>query len=1171
MRMAKWTESQLDAIKASGGTVLVSAAAGSGKTSVLVERIITKLTDEVDPLSADRLLVVTFTKAAAAEMRGRIEAAILREIDRRPDDIHLKKQQILLAKADICTVDSYCSRISREFFYQLGIRSDFRIMDDKQKEDLQEQAMEEALTKLFEDPQPALAGVFSSERNDRGLIDAAMTLYEFTRSHLFPDKWLTDTAESYNIPEYAKAFDTKWGQALYEYAHENLKAAAALLDDSMELTREDTTLFDKLAPVFSDDLAMVLRLKECLENKNWDAFSELLSAVSFGRFPSVKGYKDDPVKNRVQSIRGSVKDTLSELALMFERDEKSTREDIRRMYPITKSLVELVRDFTAAYDRLKLEKNVADYSDIEHWAVELFIEEKDGKITYTDIAKRVSERYDEIMIDEYQDTNEVQDYIFKAISHDDSNRFMVGDVKQSIYSFRQAMPDIFIGYKNSFSKFSREEASYPAAITLDRNFRSRPEVIDSVNYVFGMLMSSDVGGIDYEGDECLVTGFEYKDKPGCETVVDFIAKDADVPTEQTEAAHIADTIKELMNSGYTVTDKDGTERPLAYSDIAILMRSSNKYAFNYADELAKRGVPAWAAVTGGFFSAPEIQSVMAFLQVIDNPNQDIPLLSVLMGPFYGFTADDIAAVRLNDRQNSIYVSIINSHDERFDRVLAELEEYRMLAATMPSDSFISYLYRKTGYLEIARAMSGGESRVANLRRLRQYAGDYERAGYVGVSGFVRFMEKLRLSKSDLEAANVISENADVVRIMSIHKSKGLEFPVCIIAGCGRRFVGERGDVALNSKLGFGVKLRDDRTGVKYPNIVRDAVILENEKNSAAEELRIFYVAMTRAREKLVFVSTVQNPDRAMTKLCSMIGDEDKLSPFAVRNVSSIAQWLMLCALRHPSADSVRHRIGADPSLVSFKSFTPWNVRIIESLPETAVEEEKVMIEPQVNEKLMAELKKKLEFVYPYEALGKIPAKVTASALAGEEEGVILPRPSFMSSKGLTPAERGTALHAYMQFCDFEKAAVAPIEELSRLIKGGFITEEQGLAVDLKQVSRFLSSELGTRIRNSSTVLKEQRFTVNIPAYMLPEAPMEGLGDTQVVLQGAIDCWFEEDGKLYIVDFKTDAVKDMEELKDRYALQLLLYKKALEELIDKPVGGCYIYSLRSGEYIAVDRG
>ncbi len=1168
--MAKWTQSQLDAINAAGGTVLVSAAAGSGKTSVLVERIISKLTDETKPLSADRLLVVTFTKAAAAEMRGRIEEAVLKAIKERPDDLRLRKQQLLLAKADICTVDSYCSRISREFFYQLGIRSDFRIMDDKQKEDLQQQAMEEALAILFEDPQPALAGVFSSERSDKGLSDAAMTLYNFTRSHLFPDKWLRETAEGYNISEDTKVFDTKWGEAVYDYAMENLKASAQLLRDSIDLVREDPTLFDKLAPAFTEDLAMVMRLIESLDSKNWNTFSDKISAVAFGRFPTVKGYKDDPLKNRVQSIRDSIKKTLAELSLMFDKDEDSVREDILRMYPLTQSLVELVQNFTAAYDRLKIEKNVADYSDIEHWAVELFIREEDGSIVYTDIARQVSERYDEIMIDEYQDTNEVQDYIFKAISHDDSNRFMVGDVKQSIYSFRQAMPDIFINYKNSFNKYDRDEKSFPASISLDRNFRSRPEVIDSVNYVFGMLMSPEMGGINYEDGESLVAGFDYKGKTGCETVVDFISKDTDTATEEAEAAHIADVIHELMDSGYTVTGKDGEERPLAYSDIAILMRSSNKYAFNYADELAKRGVPAWAAVTGGFFSAPEVQSVMAFLQVIDNPNQDIPLLSVLMGPFYGFTADDLASVRLKDRQNSIYVSIINSHDERFDKALRELEEYRLLAATMPSDTFISYLYRRTGCLDMARAMAGGESRVANLRRLRQYAGDYEQAGYVGVSGFVRFMEKLRLSKSDLEAANVISENADVVRIMSIHKSRGLEFPVCIIAGCGRRFVGERGDVALNSKLGFGVKLRDDRTGVKYPNIVRDSVILENEKNSASEELRIFYVAMTRAREKLIFVSTVQNPDKAMTKLCSMIGEGDKLPAFAVRSVSSIAQWLMYCALRHPSADNIRDRIGVDSTVISRNSFTPWNVRIIESLPEDARDREEEITEPEVDETLLASLKEKLAFRYPYEGINRIPAKVTASALAGEEESLILPRPSFMSGMGLTPAERGTALHAYMQFCDFEKAAADPEAELHRLVDNGYITPDQGKAVSLRGVRSFLDSRLGQRIRCSGTVFKEQRFTVNIPAYMLPDAPSEELGDTQVILQGAIDCWFEEDGKLYIIDFKTDAVKEMKELADRYTLQLLLYRKALEELIDKPVGGCYIYSLRLGDYIAVDQ-
>lgn len=1164
--MPEWTKAQKDAIDSRRGSILVSAAAGSGKTAVLVERIIQRLTDKENATQADRLLVVTFTKAAAAEMRARIDSAIAEAIKADPDNAALRRQQILLNQADICTVDSFCSQISREFFYKLGINADFKITDDKQREDLESQAMEITLNSAFENGFPELAEFFSSERNDKGLSDAIMTLYSFTRSHIFPEQWLEETVESYDssIP----VRENKWCSCLIDYAIDILEYAHQSSIDSMRLIREDDKLSEKLTPVIAEDISVIEKLMEVFRNDTWDKMSEAVSVGKklLGSFPVIRGYKDDPIKVRVQNTRNAIKDSLDQLYDLFSDSEEEVREQIDAMKPLTKQLADLVLDFTENYNRLKREKNLADYSDIEHWTVELFMTRENGKVVPTELAAAVGSRYDEIMIDEYQDTNDVQDKIFRAISQNEKNLFMVGDVKQSIYSFRQAMPEIFVNYKNSIEQYDREMDNYPAYISLDRNFRSREQVINSVNFVFSNLMSPELGGVEYIEGESLVQGASFEEKNCCDTMVDFLDQDGFMSVEKGEAIHIAGIIKEMIAQGVTVTEK-GKERPACYNDFCILLRSSNKYAHNYADELAKCGIPAWAAVSGGFFAAPEVLEVLSFLEVIDNPNQDIPLLSVMMSPVYGMTADDAAALRLEDRKDSIYVAMLQSKDPRFSAILEDLEHYRKIAAAMPSDEFITYFYSRTGFLDIVSAMNDGESRVANLRRLRQYAGDYEAAGYVGVSGFVRFMRKLREAKSDLESANLISENADVVRVMSIHKSKGLEFPFCIIAGCGRKFVQDRSDIVLNPKMGFGTKLW--RNGAKYTNVIRDAINIENEKNAASEELRVFYVAMTRAKEKLIMISTVKNADKAFTDIASRITDPGPVKPFISGSVRSISQWLMMCALKHPGGENLRHRINADDGIISYDNFTPWEIRVIPTLNLSCEAEAPEKIIPDADFDLVEDIERKCSFKYPDTELNNIPAKVTASALSGESSEIILQRPAFMSQKGLTPAERGTSLHKFMQFCDFAKAAENPEEELNRLVTEKFMTKAQANVVELGRVKKFFASSLGKRILSSPVVKKEQRFSVNIPAGTLPMDISGNYKDVPVILQGAVDCWFEEKGKIYIIDFKTDRMSSLSEIGEKYALQLTLYRQALEKITDKTVGGCYIYSFKFNDFYKVE--
>ena len=1156
---AKWTEAQLDAIRARQGTVLVSAAAGSGKTAVLVERVIERLTDSENPTDADRLLVVTFTKAAAAEMRERIERRLSDMIREDPLNDRLRRQQLLLQQAQICTVDSFCSAIVREFFYMLGIAPDFSVVSDKQQEELMSTAVQQVLSELYETEEfRQLSDAVSGDKNDVRLIDAIMKLYTYTRSHPFPDKWLREMTELFDGD--AAISETVWGKTTLSHARQVLDFALRLANDAYELVEDDADLLKAYGTALTDDMRVIRELDKSLADGLWDEAVKGFADVKFARLGAYRGA--DPRKERVKKMRDVIKKEVSDMQKLFCSSENECRAELRAIRPLAETLCTAVLRFDAIYGEKKREKNLVDFSDLEHYALDLFLEETPDGYQRTETAKAVAARFDEVMTDEYQDTNDAQDFLFRAVSKDNTNRFMVGDVKQSIYSFRQAMPDIFIRYKDEFGRYDRDADAYPATIVLDRNFRSRREVTESVNFVFSQLMSRASGGIDYVGDEKLQAGAAYEEKDGCETVVEFIEDIDGEGANVLEPRRIAEMIREMIDSGFTVSDKTG-ERPATYKDFCILLRSANRHAPVYAENLRALGIPVWAAVSGGFFAASEVASILAFLSVIDNPNQDIPLLSVLMSPVYGFTADDMAKLRAGRGEESLYISLLRAEDPRYTRVREEIARYRVLSATMPSDAFIEMLCTETGFENIVRSLPDGESRLANVRLLEKYAAEYESHGYNGISGFVRFIERLKKNRSDMESANVVSENADVVRVMSIHKSKGLEFPVCIIAGCGRHFVVDREDLRLHPTMGLGIRLIDPETGARRTTMPREAISLALSDSDAAEELRVFYVAMTRAKEKLILLSTVKNAAGELQKLSAQITQKEQIAPYAVNSAVSISQWLMLCALRHPDGESVRRQIGMDTDCILRSHYTPWDVRvhIPDAVEETEQEERQATAQPDpvLKEKIL----RKLEFVYPYTVQTSMPTKVSASGLAAvqaEREGEeTLSRPAFLGAKGMTPAERGTALHDLMQFADFRIAAAQPESELQRLVRDRFLTEEQARVVDKKRVKAFFDSELGTRILKADQVWKEQRFIASVPAGLIDRTLTGEDAELPLILQGAVDCMFEENGKLYIVDFKTDRCYNKSELWGRYGVQLKLYSEAMAQVTGKPVAGCMLYS------------
>ncbi len=1167
----EWTKEQEDAIRARGGALLVSAAAGSGKTAVLVQRFIERITDPEHPVDADRMLVVTFTKAAAGEMRERILAQLNAMIAADPSNIALRRQKLCLARAHISTVHSFCSDLLREFFNQLGIAPDFRIADDKEVETLQHAACDELLEEVYRDPSfESFAEAFSGERDDGPLSQTILALYAFTRSHPFPDAWLEEKLHLYE--DVQRAEDTVWGQTLLEDAADVLRGAIDMQQTACRIAEEDAKLADALMPAYDEDERILRSLLTLCEEKKWDELGQALAGAKFPTARAPRGYADDPLKVRATKIRDAMKKAVKELAKNFVTDSAACAEECTRMLPYVRRLIDLVRRFSQLYDAKKKEKDVLDFGDLEHLTLRLLYRQlPSGEWEATETAKTVSARFDEVMVDEYQDTNEAQDSLFAAVAGLSNHRFMVGDVKQSIYGFRQAMPAIFLRYQKTFEPYSRENPVFPACVTLDRNFRSRRDVTESVNYIFSQLMREEVGDVSYTGGQRLVAQATYPEGSDTRTELAVLPRVRGASYEEAEARWIARRIRQMLDEGFCVTDH-GELHPATPGDFCILLRSTTKTAPIYARVLAAEGIAARASLTGSFFKTAEIRLALSFLRVIDNPAQDIPLLAVLMSPVYGFSPDDVAKMRLELRAQPLIVTLTQraETDEPCRRVLDDLARWRRLASTMTSEMFLHDLFEKTGLEDLVLAMENGTVRLENLRLLRQYAASYEASGYHGIGAFLHFLDQLAERKGDLAAADPQAELADAVQIMSIHKSKGLEFPVCIVAGCGRQFVRDYDDVVVHPELGIGMRLLDPSVRARYTTLPRDAILIRQQANNLSEEMRVLYVALTRAREKLILVGSVRDREKTLENLAARLGGEEAISTYAVRSARSLLDWLLLCALRHPDGYALRQAGGAGNEIVFQNEAPSWLVSLPDWPDEAQAANENSQPFAPADEAFLHQVREAVSFVYPWEGINTLPSKVAVTALAEARTPGEYPlaAPSFLQANEMTAAERGTAVHAFLQFLDLRIDPAQLSAECSRLVERRFITERQLSAVELPAIARLLTSRLGERIRNSTRVLREYRFSVPIPARAVDPSVDDRFADEAVVLQGAVDCLFEEDGKLFIVDFKTDRVKNMDQLREKYAAQLELYALAVARTLECSVGGKVLYSLHLGEEINV---
>ncbi len=1168
-----WTEAQKQAIDSRNGTVLVSAAAGSGKTAVLVERVIEYVTDKNNPVDIERLLIVTYTKAAAAEMKERISKRLSEMISAEPENQYLKRQKMYLPNAQISTMDSFCGRLVKENFEKLQIAPDYSMLSDIENDMLKDEVVSEVLEEIYNLPPrdtEDFLNLFTNSKNDFNLKKAILTLCEFAMASANPDLWVENCFKPY--------FDdtpiekNEWGKYCLSYLKDILnfiyEKATGILNDTPEVTKLEVFITDEVLTLQSS-IAEIIDLID--SNGDWDDIRERVNSLGVKSFPRLsKDESDAPDTLEIKYRRKGYKTLFDTAKSVMMCSAEEFQEDIRYIRPIVTVFEKCVLRFMELLAERKRENNKYYYSDILHFALKLLVEFKaDGTYEITQLAKECAESFAEILIDEFQDTNEAQDTLFSAISRDNSNKFMVGDVKQSIYRFRQAMPEIFVGYKDSFSPYGGE--NYPATICLDRNFRSKKGIVEGINFFFRFIMSKELGGVDYcEDGENLVFGGNYGDDDTPDVSVHIVETDKKSGNDLiAEARHIGNVINELMNNGTTV-GKKGEERPLKYSDICILLRAVKSKAPIFAAELVKMGIPAHFQKQGGFFDSTEVVTMISMLKIIDNPIQDVPLVSVMLSPLCPFTEDDLVKYRCESRRGNIYSTIKKQYDndEKVKEFLDLLSFLRTLSVTMDVGSLIRRILEITSYDSIVGAMDNGEKRALNLELLISYAENYESSGGMGLSGFIRYLEKIRKNKMDLEGANEISENDDVVRIMTIHASKGLEFPVVFLGNASAKF-NSRDDCKINlhRDLGVGLQRYFPHLNKELPTLTHSAIDLAEEREEIAELMRLLYVAMTRAEEKFYMVGSLYDPQKKVDELYYTYYSDfnNKQVPFLL--TTSFMKWTILCLLSHPSFTM------GDEFLNRFIIPYPNSPKIGFNLIDTPCEEifeikEKTVYMP--NNELKNVLKEKLSYEYPFSSVSNIPVKYAASSMDNKANLKYLTseNPAFFGAGELTPAQRGTLTHRFMENCDLKGAFADLNGEISRLVEGGIFTDREAESLNIGKIKRFLESDLYNRIIGAELFSREREFSMSVPISHVNGNLPENVVNEDVIVQGVIDGVIINGNVGEIVDYKTDKVGSEEELVERYREQMKIYKKAAEECLQLHDVTVTLYSFHLSKEISV---
>lgn len=1173
----EFTAHQKQAIEAEGGSLLVSAAAGSGKTAVLTERVVRLLTGE-NAIPADRLIIVTFTVAAANEMKKRISDRISALIEENPTDEWLQSQQLLLPRAHISTIHSLCSALIQENMQQLGLSGKLNIAEEADLAVLKRQVAEEVLEEHYaaqEDDFRALLE-FTCTKNDKPLTALLLNLYDFIRSFAFPLDFLDKAQKLYQD---ACCLDSNgWKDEVCLHLVQALDFCIDSLQRGIVEISTVEEVREKYLDAFASDLQQLISIRGLVEHGRLAEAGE--AARSFRRvsLSAVRKFSDPDFLERVKSFRKQANDLFANLVkryLCFT--EADFKEDVLLLSRHTETLFGLLREIYVRIEENKRQAELLDYADLEHFTLRLLVEKSADGYCKTELGRELSGRFDEIMIDECQDINEVQNMIFTLLSKEETDLFLVGDVKQSIYRFRKAMPTLFIARQKAYPSYNEKKhtAESKAVIRLEMNFRSRNEVCGIVNHVFSRLMSEEMGEIAYGQEEYLLPGADYPEAEAAPElhIVDY-DRGSDEEKSVAEARYLASLIRRMVDQRYPVTD-NGTLRPCTYRDFALLLRSYQSKAGIYAAEMKKQNIPCFSESAEGYFDSYEVMAALNLLRVIDNPLQDVPLLSVLLSPVFAFSPDMIARLRMEKKNVPLYLNLLSLAQKgeescmAFEALLAEL---RRKAASLRVDALVQEIYDQTDFIALSHVMGDGGQKDANLRLLLTYAGRYEENGRGGLSGFLRYIDRVIASGKDFSCANISSEAANCVRIMSIHKSKGLEFPICILADCGKKFnkMDLNGRSQTNAELGFSMKITDPDTLRSYNSLPFEAIRLKSEKEALAEEMRVLYVAMTRAKEKLILVTTIPNAERKLCSLIDLRAGRTKLSPYEAFQAQSYDEWLLMALQDHPGMAELRRKLHRPFSAVAEADF-PLRC-ILTAPPEVLPELEQTLVfsaEPDLEQ--VKRLREAMYAVYPCEPLTRLPAKLTPTVIAkqSQEQKIHLNmRPAFLQKQGFTPAQRGTILHSFMQYADFAAAKQDLSAEITRLSEKGFLTGEEASALNRKKIEAFLQSPLYCRMEKADKLLREYKFLYFVPGKEVDDSLPPEFSGEEILIQGIADCLiFEPDG-IVIVDYKTDRTTHAEELAERYRGQLRVYREAVSSAFALPVKQCLLYSLHMEQEIEI---
>ena len=1164
----KLTPQQKEAVTNRGGCLLVSAAAGSGKTKVLVDRLMSYINDPADPANLDDFLIITYTKAAAAELRGKISAKLSELISVFPENKHLQRQMQRLYLAKISTIHSFCSDLLHEFAYRSDISADFRMADDVEATQLQIRAMERVLESAYNSGDSDFYAFVDSQglgRSDYQIPQIVLDVYEKSRCHLNPEQWLDSCVSASDVDGVSDVGETVWGR----YLMERLKVYLDLQIQAIENCIQEASVVDRMdkpLKLLSDTCSQLHHLRD---SRTWDDVIARMH-IEYGTLTFDKKCDAVELINQIKAVRNNCKTGLAKKLKPFSNKSDQILCDIENTSAAARGLAALVRAFSKTYSDMKRSYHVVDFSDLEHKTLDLLVGK--SRSAPTALAHEIGARFREVMVDEYQDSNAVQDCIFCALTQKRNNCFMVGDVKQSIYQFRLADPGIFLEKYKTFLPAADAEVGQGRKVMLNSNFRSSGGVISAVNCVFETCMSEQVGGLTYGEDESLKEGIPHIEL--LEPEVELYAVEVQESTYLEEAAFVAERISQLLDGAHMVRQGDQL-RPIVPEDIVILLRSPGSVGGYFQSAVEKKGIRCTTGSSDDLLQTEEITVLRAMLQIINNPQQDIPMTAVVTSRVFGLTANDIASARAGNRKVSIFDALKKSKDSKIKSFLQILAELRDEARLNCLSQVINKVLLLTKIDSIYSSLPDGDMRVENIQTLCQLAFSFEANGHSDLGRFLEYLDNLEVKGFAVNE----EKGTDSVRIMSIHKSKGLEFPVVFLCGLAKTFNTEdaKAPVLCDGELGFGLCCADMKNRIKYPTIAKNAIAAKMSEESISEEMRVLYVAMTRARDRLIMTHAQRKPDNCLSDYAYRMD----VSPMQLltSDVSCAGDWVLLSALLRQESAAF-FNIGTRPEKNVRIYDDKWHVDVVSADAATEVTAmHSAVTRIATPAGAIDRIERMLNFKYGHTAATTIPSKQTATQLKGRPkdreaaEGTAqlheknFRKPSFVSVEHDGRAY-GTAMHAAMERIRFEKCIDKNSidAEIRNLVAEGILSKQNGDLVNTDQIAAFFQTDIGKTLRTHANILREFKFSVLDAC----DQYFENVSDERVLLQGVVDCAMVDDDGIYVLDFKTDRVTEesIPLVSERYRAQVEAYAHALERIFKKPVKSATLYFFHINRFINI---